>query len=261
MRFIYIFIILLNSLSAGEIITTNDFALIEEKATVLDQDSLVLFDVDATLIVPNDAILKPKGKELFKRLIAGYTDRDLFREIRMKAPHTLVDDRSISLVQKLQQNKIPVLAFTAAPSVVQGVEQPGVWRVDELQRYGFDFSPAFPNLDFLEFPKNANQQHFPLFKSGVLYSSFHSKGDILIAFLQQLELKPRKVIFVDDELEHVQSVVARLDKQGIPCIGIHYTAADETPCDLNFEQALFQINYFIKNNVWLGDEESVPNAP
>lgn len=257
MRLVCVFIILtINSLFAGEIISTNDFGLIEKEAGRLDGDSLVLFDVDATLIVPNDAILKPIGKNLFKQLIANHTDRDLFREIRMQAQHALVDNRSISLVQKLQQDGIPVIAFTAAPSKVRGVDQPGVWRVDELQKYGFDFSPAFPNLNFLELPKNSNQQHFPLFKSGVLYSSFHPKGDILIMFLQQLGLEPKKVIFVDDELEHVQSVVTALDKQGIPCIGIHYTAANEVFCDLNVEQACFQINYFVENDVWLGDKES-----
>lgn len=257
MRLNFAFILLsIQLLFAGEIITTNDFSLIEKASNRLDRDSLVLFDVDATLIVPDDVLLKPKRKEFFEHLIASYTDRDLFREIRMKAPHTLVDDRSIRLVQNLQQNKIPVIAFTAAPSKVRGVEEPGVWRVDELQRYGFDFSSAFPNLNFLELPKTETQQHAPLFKSGVLYSSFHSKGDVLIVFLQKIGLNPKKVIFVDDELKHVQSVVASLDQQDIPCIGIHYTAADEGSCNLNEKQARFQINYFIQHDVWLGDKES-----
>ena len=73
MRLIYIYIILaINSLVAGEIITTNDFRLIENEAYKLDGDSLLLFDVDATLIVPNDALLRPKGKDLFEQLIASY---------------------------------------------------------------------------------------------------------------------------------------------------------------------------------------------
>lgn len=253
---LFIAILNINSLFASEIITTNDWCLIEKEISKLDGDSLVLFDVDATLIVPSDALLKPKWKDFFEQLIASYTSRDLFREIRMKALHTLVDDRSIRLVQNLQRNKIPVIAFTAAPSTVRGVDEPGVWRVDELKRYGFDFSPAFPNSNFLELPKKANQQHFPLFKSGVLYSSFHNKGDILIVFLQQIGLKPNKVIFVDDELKHVQSVVTSLDEQSIPCMGIHYTAANDISCDLNEEQARFQINYFIQHDVWLGDKES-----
>lgn len=257
MRLIYLSILLVvNSLCAGEIIITNDFAYIENEIEKLDSDSLVLFDVDATLIVPYDAILKPKGKKLFKKLVSGYTERDLFREIRMKAPHALVDNRCINLVPKLHENKIPVIAFTAAPSDVSGYEEPGVWRVEELQKYGFDFSPAFPNLNLLELPKHADQEHFPLYKSGVLYSSFHSKGDILIDFLQKLNWIPKKIVFIDDELEHVQSVVTSLDNHGIPCIGFHYTAANDLPCDLNLEQALFQIDYFVERDIWLSDEES-----
>lgn len=257
MRWMHLFIIvLMNTAYAGEMWTTNDFNAIEESAYGLDENSLVLFDVDATLIVPDDAILKPKGKELFNHLIARCTERDLFRDIRMKAPHSLVDDRSIYFVQKLQERKIPVIALTAAPAKIRGHDQPGDWRVDELKRYGFDFSPAFPSLHFLELPKNAQQQYVPLFKSGVLYSSFHPKGDILTAFMQQLNLKPNRVLFVDDELGHVQSVVAALDEQGISCIGVHYTAANEAPCDLNVEQAHFQIDYFIEHDIWLGDQES-----
>ncbi len=254
MRLLYICIILsINALFAGDIITTNDFGLIEKEAEKLDGNSLVLFDVDGTLIVPYAAILKPEGKDLFKQLVASHTDRDLFREIRMKARHALVDDRSIGFIQNLQQGKVPVIAFTAAPSKVRGAEQPGVWRVEELLKYGFDFSPAFPNLNFLELPKDVNQQHVPLYKSGVLYSSFHSKGDILVKFIQQLSLEPNMVIFVDDEFEHVQSVVTSLDKQGIPCIGFYYTAANEASGDLNLERARFQIDYFVEHDIWLED--------
>lgn len=246
--------------------TTSDFGHIEQEIHALDQNCLVLFDVDATLIVPDDAILKPKGKALFNELIAGHTDRDLFRDIRMKAPHSLVDHRSISFVQCLRLQKIPVIAFTAAPAKVRGSAPPGEWRVDELKRYGFDFRHSFPQCHFLELPKDAHQPHSPLFKSGVLYSSFHAKGDILLAFLKALGWNPKKVIFVDDELVHVQSVVASLETYGIPCTGIHYTAANEFPCDLNLEIARFQIHYFIEHDLWLGDEEckkllNAPEAP
>lgn len=144
MRVIYIILILtINSLFSGEIVTTNDFNFIEKEAGKLDRDSILLFDVDGTLIVPIDAILKPQEIGHFNQLFTHNSERDFFREIRMKAPHILVDDRSIHLVQQLQKNNIPVIAFTAAPSKVRGINEPGIWRVDELKKYGFDFSPAF----------------------------------------------------------------------------------------------------------------------
>lgn len=241
---------------AREIIITSDFERIEDLTKKLDASSLVLFDVDATLIVPNDAILKPHGRDLFNQLVAGHTERDLFRDIRMKASHSLVDVRSIDLVYDLQKKKIPVLALTASPAKIKGVEPPGNWRVDELKHYGFDFSQALPDCHFMELEKDNNQQHYPLYKSGVLYSSFHAKGTILAAFLRKLDLKPTLVIFVDDELRHVQSVVSSLEKEGILCVGVHYTAAENTPCELDPVRAQFQVEYFIRHDEWLSDEKS-----
>lgn len=256
MRVIYLFILLMmNSLYAGEIVTTDDFSLIENEMIGLDESSLVLFDVDATLIIPDDSILKPKGKELFKRLVAGYKDRDLYREIRVKAPQSLVDKKSLHLIQKLQDNKVPVIAFTGAPSSVKGIEDPGVWRVEELLRYGFDFSQAFPDTDFVEIHSQSLEDPSPLYKSGVLYSCFKPKGEILIEFLKQMELSPGKVIFIDDELNHVQSVVTALEEAGISCVGFHYTAADKFPCRLSMKRALFQIDFFVQYGLWVSDED------
>ena len=76
-----------------------------------------------------------------------------------------------------------------------------------------------------------------------------------MAFLQVLGLFPKKVIFIDDERIHVESVVNSLAQQGIDCIGIHYTAVDNVPCVLNLEQARYQINYFIDHEIWLSDKE------
>lgn len=255
-RWIYFFLIFcINSILTGEIITTNDFNRIEKECNEIGKKSLVLFDVDGTLIVPDDAILQSKGRPLFKQLTERYTDRDLFREIRMVAPHSLVDQRSVELVEKLQKKQIPVIAFTAAPAKIQGEVQLGNWRVNELKKYGFDFSGTFPNDQYVELQQSLNQPFLPLYKLGVLYSSFHPKGEILIAFLRKLNLKPKKIIFIDDELVHVQSVMACLEREGIENICIHYTAANEIPCDLNSEQALFQVRYFIKHNIWLSDTQ------
>ena len=242
------------SLGAGEILTTNDFSIIERESENLDTDSLVLFDVDGTIIVADDAILKLNGRKLFKQLIEGHTDRDLFRDIRMQAPHSLVDFRLINLIQQLQEKKIPTIAFTAAPAKIQDGNAAGDWRIEELKLFGFDFSTAISTSDSIELPNTLDDAHLPMFKSGVLFSSSHPKGNILVAFLQKTGLNPYKVLFIDDELKHVQSVVASLEKLGIECLGIHYTAAHDAPCELNPEHARFQVEYFIKHNVWLYDE-------
>lgn len=47
-----------------------------------------------------------------------------------------------------------------------------------------------------------------------------------------MELNPKLFFFVDDEFDYVHSVVTSLEKQGIECIGFHYTAALAAPCEL-----------------------------
>ena len=255
MHWILLFLaITFSSLHAREIVTTNRFADIEELTSQLDCNSLVLFDVDGTLIAPEDAILKPHRHYLFKRLIEGHPERDLFRDIHLQAPHSLVDTASISLIQQLQEKGIPTLAFTAAPSKASYPGELGDWRIHELLRFGFDFRSAFPDHPILHIPKAPDQIFPPLFKSGILFSSLHSKGDILIHFLQKVGFTPNRVIFIDDFIEYIHSVGDALDQMEIEFIGVHYTASQEVPSHLNLELARFQISYFLENEIWLDDK-------
>lgn len=239
---------------SGEIIETHHLAHVEEIAGTYDNSSLILFDVDGVLIAPDDAILKPYRKHLFDELIAGHPERDLFRDIHLKAPHSLVDQSSIALLQKLQTKGIPTLAFTAAPSKAKHPGELGDWRIEELLRFGFDFRLTFPELPLKHFPKDPDQPFIPLYKSGILFSSLHPKGKILIHFLQHLEFRPNKVLFIDDDIKYVQSVVGSLEEVGIPCIGIHYTACRLPASPLDLERARFQVNYFLEHDIWLDDK-------
>lgn len=252
--FLLVGAIIFNSVHAGEIVMTIDLAHIEELAEKLDCSSLILFDVDGTLIAPDDAILKPHRQRLFEELIAGHPERDLFRDIHLQAPHSLVDSASVALIQKFQEKGIPTVAFTAAPSKAKHPGEPGDWRIDELLQFGFDFRPAFPDHPILHIPKEPDKIFHPLFKSGILFSSLHPKGDILIHFLQILGFTPNKILFIDDNIAYVQSVVGSLERIGIECIGVHYTASQETPSHLNLEQARFQISFFLDKDIWLDDQ-------
>ena len=85
-------------LFAGEIIIKNKFAILAKEADRLDGDSLILFDVDATLIVPNDALLKPKGKDLCASGLIR-TIHEKFSQI--VDPRKFLKKSSISLVDCL----------------------------------------------------------------------------------------------------------------------------------------------------------------
>lgn len=54
----------------GKILQIDDIKHFDAEVGELDAQSLVLFDVDYTLIVPKDVILGPRGKEISYQLIA-----------------------------------------------------------------------------------------------------------------------------------------------------------------------------------------------
>jgi len=239
----------------GEILETNDFGLIEREADRLDSNSLIVFDVDDTLITPKDAILHCRRGDVLKGLIPECPGRNLFREILVKAPHSIVDERSRSLMQRLQEKNIPALAFTAARPRVKRGDPPCDWRIRELKYHGFDFGSSFPDCEYLELLKESNAVQIPMYKQGVLFSAFHPKGLVLVRFLEAIGFFPTKVIFVDDDLKNVKSVVEELEKVGIACLGVHYTAARDFAAPFDPEWAEFQINHFLRHDEWLSDEQ------
>lgn len=244
-----------------QIHSTSDLGQIEKELETLDSDSLVLFDVDSTLIVPDDAILRPSSEDFLKELLGGNTVQDLptgrryiFREILLNAPHSLVDESSISCIQNLQEKGIPVIAFTAAPRGKVGeIASVADWRIEELKRFGFDFSSTFAEEGVLELPKNPDKEFSPLFKSGILFASLHPKGDTLQKFLHAIGWTPNRVVLIDDQLEYVQSVGKALESLGIPYTGFHYTAAEKMPYKLNRETAQFQVHSFLEQGKWFND--------
>lgn len=254
MRLLCFFLLSFHALLTGKITQTTDLQEIERICLAASQNSLVLFDVDGTLIVAEDSLLHPAARYFFKELVSSCKERDLFIEIRKQVSHQIVDSKSPELIQKIQQNGIPVFAFTAAPATVDE-RSPGEWRVQELKEFGFDFSlPEFP--ENMQLSQKSDQMYCPWFKQGVLYSSLHPKEDVLMDFLGHLHLKPETVIFIDDELRFIEAVISRLEQEDIPCIGIHYMGANQLPQALDFDEqkALFQVNYFLEKGIWLSDK-------
>lgn len=244
-----------------QIYSTSDLGQIEKALETLDSDSLVLFDVDSTLIVPDDAILRPSNEDFLEELLGGNIVQNLptgpryiFREILLNALHSLVDKGSISCVQNLQEKGIPVIAFTAAPRGKVGkVASVADFRIEELKRFGFDFSSAFAEKGVVELPKDPDKEFSPLFKSGILFASLHPKGDTLQKFLHAVGWTPNRVVLIDDQLEYVQSVGKALETFGIPYTGFHYTAAEKIPYNLNREVAQFQVRSFLEQSKWIND--------
>lgn len=246
----------------GAIIEAPSLEVIENELMHLDDHSLVVFDIDYTLIVPDDLILKPCGEAYFQKRMTqlrsmGDHGAVLSSIISLQSKVSIIDDQIFDILKFLKQNHIKTIALSAMPTGKYGIiPNAEDWRINQLHVLGIDFDWAFPNLDAIELPGFKGKRTSPAFKKGILASAKNPKGKVLVSFLKQINWTPAKIIFVDDRMEFINSIETELNKANIPHLCFHYTAASDNACKLDEDLADFQIDYLIKVGQWLSDNKA-----
>lgn len=241
---------------------------VELELSHLNKNSIVLLDIDYTLIAPVDLIFSPSGLNHLPKLIkealenpetitkGKYSLDYLKNQVFLQAKFALVDEKFPSLINQLKQEGVLVLAFTAIEASKEKIE----WRIQQLAKFGFDFSSIFPTVPSLVFSKDDLQEFPPAFKSGVLFASKHPKGEVLKQFLNQifnlLQWHPDKIVLIDDQIENLTSVEVSMQEMEIPFIGFWFQEVANRAYKPDLLLAEFQFKYLAETGIWLSDEEA-----
>lgn len=243
----------------------------EKTVALSDEETFVLFDVDHTLIVPKDLLMRPSGDSpIWNKYIPltiknpdivppGKYPKDYFLStIFTVAEFEMVDSRLLQIISSLQEREIKTIAFTKMHSgpfgVIPAIED---WRAKQLKQHGIDFSPAFPHLKELSIPSSKQSEKPSVFKHGVLFCNGKEKGPVLSAFLESLNWKPQRIIFIDDRTDYLQTVEEALTETGIEFIGFHYTFLEDNPRPVDEKLAFLQLMHLAKTGAWLSDSEAI----
>lgn len=254
----------------GIIIETSTVDEVEKAIEDADQSTLVLFDVDETLILAADPILRPAARGIFNELAkktiknpelvppGTYEEHYFLGLILFHIQYALVDPKIIPLIESLQSKQIKTIAFTKLFTGPFGkIPSLEDWRIAHLRKLDIDFRCAFPHLFVKEVPGIGNEGKSALFKEGVLFANAHDKGPVLSAFLKELDWAPKKVIFVDNRLDYLESVEEALEGTGIDYLGLHYTAVEYQTVDIDKRLAEYQLMHLLQHGVWLSEEEAL----
>jgi len=268
---ILIFIVscLLVTRAGALIIDAPNLHLFEKTVKDIDQQSLVLFDVDDTLIVPKDLILRLCAWDDLNDYIMEalenpevvapekYKGVYFLGQILSRMEFELVEPNIVSIIHSLQSRNIKAIALTkmriGSYGVISSMED---WRIEHLKRLHIDFSLAFPQVSEIKI----NDLGFgprALFKQGLLCANKLDKGPALTAFLNNIGWMPAKVIFIDNRFDYLRSVEESLQGTGIEFLGFYYTAVENRPCFVNEKLAKFQFLHLVKTGIWLGDMEAL----
>jgi len=261
-----ILLLLLISLYAkigfAEIIETTDFSTVESHLATADQNTLVIFDIDEVIIETTDAILKPQHKPQFLKFEEELLERTSKEKV-LYLRSIIFEEQSIRLVQdkildtfnNLKSRNINIIAITYIPTGPRGrIAKFEDWGLSRLSKFGIDFR-KFNNLKDHTFSEIPAKNGVPLTKNGVTFTALATKGVLLDAVLKQNNIKPKKVIFIDDKLSNLQSVETTCKNLNIPFTGIQYTAVIKSDkWKFDEELARLQFNILEKEHKWLSDQ-------
>lgn len=228
----------------SKFIESNDICCVENFIDNSQLRPLLIYDIDNTLVRAQDVQARDEyfSARLKREMESG---KDLttacnivlpqFFECMKKTAVSLVDERSVGSITRLQRRGIAMIALTArSPHVLE------VCTLKQLARVGINFritSPAHENdLNFTGMMDKAD------FKGGVVFCGNNDKGAVLERLFEQTGFIPDKIIFVDDKLKNLENVEREALKLHIPFLGIRYSKLDA-------EIESFMLDSFIEESI------------
>lgn len=227
----------------------------------LDQSSLVMINIDDTIITPKNIMLRyhsiyrnfmndiVKGAEKnlnLRKAVAAYF---LQRKIM------LVEPNWPEFIEKLKNTGALVYGIHAInPGLYYITKDPEDFIYQEIQSLGINFTQTIGNQTILKVPLKMNQYGF--FYKGILFASELTRNQALLSFLKFSNIMPTKIIIIDVNKHQLQSINnlisnVRTDYYPVNYIGIENLQMSTNPDIINLQQQTL-----INQNQWLEDDEA-----
>ncbi len=239
----------------------NEFQIIEShrdiKLDLISKGTLVVFDVDETLIQPIDSYLvnehSPKGKAFLRAFVSShpkFPNWDILTSATLKqAKRPLIEKGISNIFKKMRISGAQVIVLTAMNTGPLGdIEYLEKWRYNHLKSLGVegDFNNRIISLK--GFKGN------PVFYKGMAAADIEDKGLVLENLLERLGYQPRSIVAIDDDVFALKSIQKTCRDLGIPFQGYQYMGYKTVPWDGRL--IFFQAEYLLKNKKWLRDAEA-----
>jgi hypothetical protein len=218
-------------------------AQIEEAIQHIKPDTLVVLDIDNTVLRPSQMLgsdmwfsyyLENLQKSGLDKKDALRASVELLNKIYEVTEVQLIDEKTPEIIQELQAKNCIVIALTARGHEVDEC------TVKQLLSVGIDLQKNAPvNNDFYVH----NLPEVKWYK-GVLFAHGQSKAKVLHAFLEQIQYEPKQILCIDDKQPHLAELELHLATLKIPFLGLRYSGADANVKEFCPEVADIQLKHF-----------------
>jgi hypothetical protein len=245
----------------AEIIETSDIAKVQEIFQKATSNSIVLCDIDDTIITPESKTFRYNSK--FKNLIDDLKKNRknipnfdiIISNWRLNRKAILVSALWPSIISDLKTKNIPTFALTQLDTGKVGpIENMEEWRYQELKKLGIEFTNKFNKKEnYIVISSDQGKSH-AVFHKGFFLTGIHTKAQLAKEIFAVQ--KPDHLYFIDDRKDHVIAVAEAAKEASIPYTGVIYKGVellDGQPNELIVNE---QKNQLLKNAQWLEDEEA-----
>lgn len=236
----------------GDVVMDN-FIQIKKSSDLLEhikfipKNSLVLFDIDDTLIIPVSKTFTSKHKTIIDRI---KKNKDLFHNYeeiistwRLKRCIRLTDQLWPQVLGKLKKD-FSVYALTKMDigkvGYIPAIEK---WRYKELVAFGL----VFTNQE-----KNILNREGTSFYRGIIFTGKKSKSEALNI---HIDLKKyTHIVMIDDRSEHLEDIQKYCQSKNVPFTGYLFQTMD---VEIDDRIPEIQYKFLTEKLQWLEDEEAL----
>lgn len=247
---------------------------IQKEFDVADKDTLVVFDIDNTLLYSPITYFQPWfhdteiGKQFWSQIRDHENSKQNPLEYRktisakgfIRNPHALLEPNlALKIIQELQNKGIKVIALTNfrtgsfGGDIIPSLPQ---WRYDRLSSLGINLSSSFSKQKIVLTNLTSKSGGNPQYYKGILLTDGLAKGPVLEEFLKLVEFEPKKILFIDDRPDYVESVKDFAANYSITFRGYIYSAVDTVRKVYNPVLVEYQLDRIINHDEFVSDEDA-----
>lgn len=192
---------------------------------LLRSGDLLVLDIDNTLVVPCQQLgsdqwfyhrlnqLMQAGMENKPALEQSLRDWHAVQALTKVRP---CESCSADWVQAWQSRGMPVMGLTTRGLGLSQI------TIDQLESLKIDLKGTAPVKDerFYLNPWGV------LLRRGILFTAGTHKGRAFMKFLDDTQMRPQRVVFVNDKASHLKELQQTVEERGIDFLGLRYGAVD-----------------------------------
>jgi len=240
-------------------IASIDAPEIQELLKKVDKDTLVLININDTIITPKSKMFR-YNNNFYRTFIEDLYAISSYHSAAETAIANIWTQRQMMLVEpnwpafitQLKATGAMVFGFVKIPPACKLVKDFEEWQHNQIQQFKINFTSKINGKEIIKFDPTDFKS--PSFYKGIIFTNAPTKAYILREFIEITRIEPLKIIIFENTKQELKEIDKFLTTVNVDYFAIEYTAAAQILGSPKAEVGKFQIKTVTNSGKWLEDE-------